>query len=172
MQRLPVTIEDPIVAWVAAIHPDATIVWAKENAPRPAPPFVVLDIIAGPFSVGPSEERYKQQDTFTYAVRKRATLNLQVFADDALVRAAAVEAAIELPSRQSILQAAGIAVWGSEGVRDLTELLDTAFEPRAGLDLFLSWPAPVDDAPGEIRRVQATGTLDSTTIEADIDTEA
>jgi hypothetical protein len=172
MQRLPIAIEDAIVAFMQAVQGDATVVWAKENAPRPAPPFAVLDIIAGPSTVGPAEERYKQQDTFTYAVRKRATLNVQVFAVDALVRAAAVEAAIELPSRQSILQAAGIAVWGSEGVRDLTGLLDTAFEPRAGLDLFISWPEPADDAPGEIRSVHVTGSAGSTGIDQTMDIEA
>jgi hypothetical protein len=172
MQRLPSNIEDALVAWVEAIHPDASIVWAKQNAPRPALPFIALDVIAGPQTIGPAEERYKQQDTFTYGIRKRGTLNVQVYADNALVRAAAIESALELPSRQAVLQAAGIAVWGSEGVRDLTELLDTAFDPRAGLDLFISWPEPADDAPGEIHSVHVTGTAGNAGIDQTMDIEA
>jgi hypothetical protein len=172
MQRLPIAIEDAIVAFIQAVQVDSTIVWAKQNSPRPARPFIALDLIAGPLSVGPAEERYKQQDTFTYGIRKRGTLNIQVYADDALVRAAAIESALELPSRQSILQAAGIAVWGSEGVHDITELLDTAFAPRAGLDLFISWPEPADDAPGEIHSVHVTGTAGSAGIDQTMDIEA
>jgi hypothetical protein len=172
MQRLPITIEDALVAFVQAIEADCTVIWAKQDSPQPEPPFIVLDIIAGPLTVGPAEERYKQEDTFTFGIRKRATLNVQVHAEDAPIRAAAVEAALELPSRLEVLQAARIAIWGSEGVKDLTELVDTAYDPRAGLDIYISWPEPANDAPGEIRRVQTAGTIEGLTVDTDIDTEA
>jgi hypothetical protein len=169
MQRLPIAIEDALVAWIGAIHADATPMWANQDGPRPRLPFIVLDVIAGPRSIGTAEERYTQEDTYTYGIRKRGTLAIQVFAVDALVRAGAIVNALELPSRQAILQAAGIAVWGSDGPRDITELMDTAHEPRASLDLFLSWPEPADDAPGEIRGVRVIGTMDSITVDRTID---
>lgn len=172
MQRLPIAIEDAIVAFAEAVQPDATVIWANPDGPRPALPFIVLDVVSGPTGIGAAEERYKSEDTYTYGFRKRGTLNVQVHADDALVRAGAIESALELPSRQGTLQAAGIAVWGSDGPRDITQLMDTAFEPRASLDLFLSWPEPADDAPGEIRTVHATGTIDSLTVDQTIDSQA
>jgi hypothetical protein len=171
MQRLPIAIEDALVAWVQAVLPDATPIWANPDGQRPALPFVVLDVIAGPQSVGPAEERYTAEDTYTYGIRKRGTLNVQVFAEDALVRASALEDAINLASRQSILQAAGIAVWGANGPRDITQLLDTAYEPRASLDLFISWPQPAEDSPGEIRRVQVAGQIEGITVDRIIDIE-
>jgi hypothetical protein len=172
MQRLPVTIEDTLVAWVQATLPDATPIWANQDGERPALPFVLLDVITGPQSVGPAEERYKSDDTFTYGIRKRGTLNVQVFGDDALVRAGDLVTALELPSRQAILQAAGIAVWGADGPRDISQFLDTAYEPRANLDLFISWPQPVEDSPGEIRKVQVAGAVDSITIDRTMDIES
>lgn len=172
MQRLPIAMEDAVVAWLSAIQPDATVVWAEQKSPRPDLAFIALDLIAGPQSVGPAEERYKSEDTFTYRFRKRGTLNLQLHANDALVRTGAIANALELPSRQAILQAAGIAVWGSDGPRDITQLMDTAYEPRASIDLFISWPDPTDDAPGEIRRVRVTGEVENLTVEETIDTQA
>ena len=172
MQQLPLAIEDALIGWVQAVLSDATPIWANQDGHRPDPPFVQLQVITGPQNLGAAEERYKEEDTFTYAFRKRGTLNLQIFGDDALTRANSVVNAIELPTRQSLLQASGIAVWGAEPVRDITALLDTAHEGRASLDLYISWPEPVDDAPGEIRSVQVTGAVDGQTVDAAIDSQA
>lgn len=171
MQRLPTSIEYALTAWTAAIHPDATALWANQDGHRPKPPFVLLDIIAGPQSIGAPEERYTLTDTYTYGIRKQATLNIQVVADDALVRASAIETALALPSRQSILQAAGIAAHQATGLRDITTLLDTVHEPRATIDIVISYPDPVDDAPGEIHKVRTTGALASLTVDQTIDIE-
>jgi hypothetical protein len=171
MQRLPVAIEDALTAWTAAIHPDATALWANQDGHRPKPPFMLLDIIAGPQSMGAAEERYTQTDTYTYGIRKQATLNIQVVADNALVRAAAIETALALPSRQSILQAAGIAAHQATGLRDISTLLDTAHEPRATIDIVISYPDPVDDTPGEIHSVRVIGSADDITVDKTIDIE-
>jgi hypothetical protein len=172
MQRLAIAIEDALVAWMQAIHADATILWANQDGHKPGPPFVLLDVIAGPQNVGTAEERYKGADMYTYGFRKRCTLNVQIFAADALLRAGAMANALELPSRQAILQAAGIAVWGGDGPQDITQLMDTVYEPRASIDLFLSWPDPTDDAPGEIRRVRVAGTVENLTVDRTIDSQA
>lgn len=172
MQQLPTSIEDALQAWASAIHPDAPAIWSTQDGHRPRAPFIELSVIAGPQAIGPAEERYAAPDTYTYAVRRRCTLSMQFYGDDALVRAAAVQGALELPSRQAYLQAAGIAVWGAEGPRDITALVDTRHEGRALLDIFLSYPDPVDDAPGEIRRVRLVGTLGSLTVDRTADIEA
>lgn len=171
MQRIPTDMEDALVAWIQAIHEDATPIWANQDGHRPGLPFVELDIISGPRNIGPAEEIYKEEDTFTYGIRKIATLNVQVFAADAMVRIGAIESAIELPGKMAVLQNAGIAVHGIEGVRDITELLDTAHEPRATADIVISWPEPVDDTPGEIRSVHVTGTVGGRTVDRTIDIE-
>jgi len=168
MQRLPIVIEDALVAWISAILPAVTPIWANQDGHRPAPPFVVLDIISGPFALGTPEERYKSEDTYSYHLRKWATLNVQVVAPDALVRAAAIANAIDLPSRQAVLQAAGIAAHSAQGLRDITTLQDTDHEIRASLDIIISWPEPVDDSPGEIRSVRVAGEIDSLSVDKTI----
>jgi hypothetical protein len=171
MQRMPIAIEDALVAWITAIHADATPIWANQDGNRPDAPFILLDIIAGPRSIGAAEQRYKDTDTYTYGIRKQATLNIQVVADDALVRAAAVGTALVLPSRQSILQAAGVAAHMATGLRDITALQDTVHETRATIDIVISYPDPVDDVPGEIQIVRATGILGSITVDQTIQEE-
>ncbi len=171
MQRLPIAIEDALVAWIQAVHTDATVIWANQKGKKPGAPFIVLDVIAGPQNIGPAGERYAAEDTYRYGFRKRATLNVQIFADDALVRAQQIANAIELPSFQGILQQASISVWGTEGPQNVTELLDTIFEPRANLDLLISYPDPIEDVPGEIRRVRVTGEVESVTTDQIIDIE-
>ena len=171
MQRLPITIEDALIAWMTAIHADVTPIWANQDGNRPSAPFAVLDIISGPFNLGTAEERYKAEDTYSYAIRKWATLNVQVVADDALVRASAIANALDLPTRQSVLQAAGIAAHSTQGLRDITALQETSHEPRATIDIIISWPEPVEDEPGEIRRVHVTSDIDGYKTDQTIDIE-
>ena len=171
MQRLPIAIEDVLIAWMETIHADVTAIWANQDGHRPSAPFALLDIISGPFTLGTPEEQYTGEDTYTYNVRKWATLNVQVVAPDALVRAAAIANALDLPTRQSVLQAAGIAAHSTQGLRDITTLQETAHEVRATIDIIISWPEPVEDAPGEIRRVRVTGEVDTLAIDETIDIE-
>jgi hypothetical protein len=171
MQRLPIAIEDALTAFVQSVQTDATVIWAKPEGPRPKRPFIVLDIISGPTRIGNAEQRYKDEDTFVYGIRKKGTLNVRIYAANALVRSGIIDDALQLPSRLETLLAAGIAVWGSDGPHDITELLDTAFEPRAGLDIFLSWPVPAEDTPGEIHSVRVIGSADDITVDKTIDIE-
>ena len=171
MQRLPLAIEDALIDWIETIHADITPIWANQDGSRPDPPFALLDIISGPFNLGTPEERYKEEDTYTYNIRKWATLNVQVVADNALVRSAAIANALDLPTRQSVLQAAGIAAHSTQGLRDITALQETDHEVRATIDIIISWPEPVDDAPGEIRRVRAIGDMGSLETDQTIEIE-
>lgn len=171
MQRLPIVIEDALIAWAQAVHSDAKPLWADQDGRRPAPPFMMLDVIAGPMPIGAAEERYKQADTYTYGIRMQATLNVQVTADNALVRAAALVAALEMPSYMLILQTAGIATHGAQALRDITSILDTGHQWRATVDIIISWPQPVDDTPGEIRKVHITGDIDEQSVDTTIDIE-
>ena len=171
MQRLPIAIEDALIAWMKTIHVDVTAIWANQDGHRPSAPFALLDIISGPFTLGTPEEQYTGEDTYIYNVRKWATLNVQVVATDALVRAAAIANALDLPTRQSVLQAAGIASHSTQGLRDITTLQETAHEVRATIDIVISWPEPVEDAPGEIRRVHVTGDIDGYASDQTIDIE-
>ncbi len=158
MNRIPTDKETALYTWLAGILTGVTVIWDKEDGDRPGRPFAVMDIISGPAGVGPAEERYKSEDTYEYAMRKRCTLSIQVTADNALVHVNRIVNALELPSHQSVLQAAGIAVWGNSVPNDLSALMDTAHEGRAHVDISLSYVQVVEDSPGEIRTVAVRGT--------------
>ena len=121
MQRLHIAIENALIAWAQAVHSDVTPIWADQDGRRPHSPFMVLDM-SSPGRC-PSEHQKsatRKLDTYTYGIRMQATLNIQVTADDALVRAAKLVTALELPSYMLILQTAGIATHGAQGLRDIT----------------------------------------------------
>ena len=159
MQRIPTDKEDALYAWLSGILTGASVIWDKEDGVRPPLPFATMNIISGPSSAGPAEERYKSQDTYAYAMRKKFTLSINVHSDDALMRINSIVNALELPSHQSILQGAGIAVWGNSDPRDLSQLMDTEYEGRAQIDINLSFAQTIEDSPGEIRTVHVRGDI-------------
>ena len=160
MQRLSTAQEDTLHGWVQAMLPGLTVIWADQDGERPELPFATLDIIAGPRSTGPAEERWHADDQFAYPMRKRATLSIQVHAVNTLVLAAQVENALQLPTHQARWRVGGFGVWGNEPARDITALMDTRHEPRAVIDVFIAWADEAIDTPGEIRKVRTVGAAD------------
>jgi len=171
MQRLSTTQENGLHAWIKAILTDVMVIWENEDGDRPDIPFVSLDIIAGPRSTGPAEERWAAEDTYRYPMRKRATLSVSIFATNALVMASTIENALQLPTHQARLRQAGFAVWGNEPPMDITALMDTKHEPRAVIDIFIAWADEATDAPGEIRSVGVTSAVCGQTITIDTESE-
>ncbi|BBO74401.1 hypothetical protein DSCW_18180 [Desulfosarcina widdelii] len=169
MQRLSTARENALHAWIQAILTGVTVIWEHEGGQRPNAPFASLDIIAGPQSTGPGEQRWDAEDTFAHALRKLATLSVSTFGDNALVMAVAVEDALQLPTHQTTLRQAGFAVWGHDGPRDITALMDTQHEGRAVIDIFIAWAEAATDTPGEIHKVGiSSGVCDQTiTIEVE-----
>ncbi len=167
MQRLTTTQENGLHAWIQEILTGVSVIWEHEDGKRPHIPFATLDIIAGPRSTGTPEERYESEDTYAYPMRKRATLSISTFGENALVMAAAIENALFLPTHQARLRQAGFAVWGNEPPTDITALMDTKHEGRAVIDIFIAWADQMTDAPGEIRKVGITSAVCGQTITID-----
>jgi len=169
MQRLSTTRENALHAWIQAILIGITVIWEHEGGRRPDAPFASLDILAGPQSTGPGEQRWEAEDVFALALRKRATLSVSTFGGNALVMATTVEDALQLPAHQATLRQAGFAVWGHDGPRDISALMDTRHEGRAVIDIFIAWAETATDTPGEIQKVDiSSGVCDQTiTIEVE-----
>ncbi len=174
--RLDESKEFALYNWVSS-KLGITAIWDKPNAPRPALPYATLNISGGPRKEGNPEEIYKGIDTFTYPMRRAITLTMQVFSESGhLVFADSLISSLSLPTVQDSLRSAGFAVRGSSDVMDISRLLDTKFEMRAAVDIFLAYETDVDDMPGEIQHVTITegevstdGVSDVYTFNLDID---
>lgn len=178
--RIEKTFEDAIYDYMAAVL-DASfganvvpVIWDKQiadsennpNPKRPPLPYVTLNISTPPFKEGDSEIKYKELDTYTLPMRKAFTVTASVYAKaeipggfgyyDVMV---AITDGLELESFKSILRKAGLAIRGSENPIDLTALLETVFEFRSSVDIFLAYAKPVDDITGQIDKVGMTGEI-------------
>lgn len=158
---------DFVVGATSISTPSKKVIWDKQdvvaprNAKKPALEYITLNISAGPTLIGPPEFNYKEDDTFTYNMRRQFTLTINVFANEGWLRLAQViKEALHLPTKRSVLRQGGLAQDGiPSDVLDVSALLDTKHEGRATFDLPLAYNEEVDDIPGEIRKVEIESTI-------------
>lgn len=158
--RLSEVYESAIYNWAySSLGSCVTIIWDKPNAPRPELPYVTLAILGGPIPLDDRpQNQYKSFDTWTYTFRKRITLSINVFGyDDCFSKAQLLADSLYLASKILILNSAGIACYGTDGPRDMSQFIDTQWEFRAQLDVFLSYGMTRDDSPGEIQKIGLNG---------------
>lgn len=149
--------ENAIHGWVE----DATglsAIWARQDANRPALPFISLDISSGPRKENTPPVTYKEQDIFTYRFNHVFTLSVNLFAlDGHLSLLNRLIQSQDLPSKRQVLESAGIAIHGSSDPLDISQLLETDYEFRATMDWFMAYGEDIDDNTGEIQKVRVQG---------------
>lgn len=170
--RLDETKEKAIFDFIVAATGFATtkVIWDKQSvvesrrAVKPALPYITLNISAGPSSQGQAELRYKSLDIFDIPFRRGFTLTVNVFANTGwLDYAHDIAQAKDLESKRAILRVAGVSLLDYGDILDISELLDTKYEGRATIDLFMADCVTVEDIQGEIETVEMSGTVGSLT---------
>lgn len=158
-QRLNQAKQTAIIAWIETAL-SITAIWDKQNALRPALPFISLNIITGPQSDGTSERTYKETDVYTYIFRKIFTLSVQSHSQtNHVALLSTLLNAIILPTQRETLRTAGLSIYNDTdiSITDVSELIDTGFEKRAAMDITFAFAEEIDDSPGEINTVQLVG---------------
>jgi len=158
--RLDQVKEDAIYDWaVASLGVGVNAIWDKPGSPRPAKPYVTLNILGGPSLVGDrAEHQYKTLDTWEYNFVKKFTLSINIYADDNhLNLMQKIINSFYLESKLEILQLKGLALWGYDGPADLSALIETEWEFRSHIDVFMSYGEAFDDIPGEIQKIELNG---------------
>lgn len=166
--RLSETTEKAIFDFVVAASgfDSDRVIWDKQSvvAPRkgikPSLGYITLNISGGPSSQGTPELSYKELDTYEKPFRRAFTVTINVISNLAwLSDAQKISDSIHLDGKRSILTAAGVSVLDSGPVLDISELLDTKFEGRATVDLFMSDCVVREEVVGEVAKVGITGTI-------------
>lgn len=157
--RLDQTKEDAIYDWAVASLPGVTVIWDKGNGPRPPLPYITLNILGGPIPVGDRPDLdYKQTDTYIYTFRKRITLSINVIGyEDHFNKAQTLADCLYIQTKIDILNLAGMACWGYSGPLDVSKFVDTEWEFRSQLDVFLSYGTNIEDSPGEVHKIGING---------------
>jgi len=158
--RLNQIYEDAIYDFiVASVGAGVSVIWDKQNADKPNLPYITLNIPGGPIPVvNRPTSKYKSLDTWTYGFCSRVTLSINFYGYE--LHQYYLEKIIQslyIDDKVDLLNIAGLACWGYDGPRDLSVLIDTEFEYRGQVDVFLSYGKTVDSSPGEVQKIGLNG---------------
>lgn len=166
--RLSEASENAIEAFViaSAEFPVNKVLWDKQSifgatkTKKPELPYITLNISGGPVLQGTPEIGYKELDTYNRTFRRAFTVTVNVYSNLGwLSDAQKIADSIYLDSKRGLLTAASVSVLDAGPALDISELLDTKYEGRATVDLFMSDCVVREEIVGEVETVGITSTV-------------
>jgi len=144
-----------IYARVKALAGADTVIWADQNAPRPALPYWTIKL-ASRRSIGWDEygQGTDANGIQTYGGVREETLLIQRIGDGSYDAVSAFRDMLAKRTVQAAWYATGIAIFERGAVLDVPYPLDNAqLEPRATMDLFIRYAVTDTDDVGAIETV-------------------
>lgn len=169
------TIQNALIAWFAAAS-GLTTIWANQNAPQPAYPYAVLNIISGPVVLGIDETRATvdaadppppagQEIILETCGPRELTVSCQVLSssdtppNDARSLLTAAQAALRQIGMTEALNAAGLGVQQADAVMSIPNIANGRWLSRAAMDVrFNAWSS-VTERTGYIQTTEAQATF-------------
>lgn len=166
-------IDEGLQSWLESIVP-YTVVKSGQNTVRPKPPFVSYKMITGMIKLGSFDELYvnktdnlyhlKGQRQFTVLFEATGTPTDGTLAS--IVRATdiigEIQFALNKPNTTSFFLGLDLAIQEENEITDITELLETEYEPRATLSIIFRTAIDEEVDPGTIETVLISGDVDTT----------
>lgn len=164
------------MAWVCGEFPDVPVIIDRPNVPRPEKrPYIAILLVTPIQKVGmndattyqePAEEGDPDtifnicgQRRFTIAIRAFGTMENKAHFEPQDILTV-LQDALEDPNRRAPLTNAGLSVWFSTDILDVTELLETGYEPRAQFDIEMGIASNRTADLGAIEKTKIQGTVD------------
>lgn len=146
---------------------DIPAIVEKPNVPRPKPPYLSVNIVTPITKVGSRDSVENiSNSSFNIGGQRRFTLGVKSYVDpkdqsffdaqDLLIK---LQDSLEDPTKRLPLTEAGLAVFFANDILDVTELLETGFEPRAQLDVEMGIASNRTTDLGAIETVKITPTV-------------
>lgn len=146
-----------------------TVIWDSPGQIRPAIPYATIKLSPSR-DICPADISYKQLDQYTYTFRKEMTLTVNIYDDSSCVSLMdTLLANIETQVFQKILRQGNIAFLYNNAPIPLDKLLETQFEHRTEIEIFLSHAMQLDEDISEIHTVDYEGTFGNITIDDSVD---
>ncbi len=143
--------------WAVSINAIETI-FANQNGNVPDDPFCTLLVQPVGF-IGQDDYSVDASGDVTYLGQREISVSVQYFGTDAMQKAIDLTESLEENAARELLALGGIIfVDRVSGINDLSEVLDTGFEERAGIDLMFRTCS---------ERVKSGDLIDSTEITGD-----
>lgn len=147
------TMENALRAWVTAAVPTISVVWAEQNAPRPARPYIAIrhsDLVRVGDDV--SGLSATSGGVVNMTGTRELTFSVQSYGPGARSILEAVNSATQKETTKAINRAAGLVFVRNLGpVQNIAEVLDlTDFEERAAVDFLFRIAQTYTDTVGAI----------------------
>lgn len=140
---------------------DAQVIPADDDGPRPALPYLTVKVLTADAEIGRDEDVRSTDGSGdpTLVVRgeRRATVSVQAFGTTAEGWLSTALLKRRLPSIQEVLLGVGLTIEPMGPIRDLSRLVDTAIEPRFGVDLEVTYLL-TSDTVAETEALSVVGT--------------
>lgn len=137
-----------------------TTIWDYQNSPKPANPYVSIKISPERNNGTEVRKRNDSSGNLDVVQQKECTLTVNAFGVGVIDKLNMLVQNLQRPTIIDRCFAAKISFPRSEEVQDLTSLLDgRSWEERASIDLYVTYGRAIEDNPGYITTVIATGEL-------------
>lgn len=116
---------------------DITTIWAEQGKARPKRPYATLKIISGTVKLGGQDNLRSDLSAGGFLLNgpRQITVSTNVYGEDAMDILTAVRDSLDDPAVVDDLDAHGLAVKEDGSVQNVTEALESHFEPRAQMDV-------------------------------------
>lgn len=134
------------------------VIWANQNGKKPDNKMATMQIVA--LVNGGSDTRWNalgnngELDIHSFC---NITLRVQLFGAGAFVDAIDLSRSIDKPSVCEAMTVDNLSVYDVSSVTDLTGVIDSSYEERAQVDLFMRFGAKVSDIVQIIETVNVVG---------------
>lgn len=172
-----------VIKWIKSVLGNIPVIIDRTNAERPKKPYISLNILVPVQKTGftdslesiPPEEAPDGKDTiYNIGGQRQFTMGIRSFteakeknffdAQNLLIR---LQDSIEDDIARQPLTEGGLAVFGSSDILDVTELIESGYEPRAQLDVMMGIASNRQSDQGAIEKVEITGNYTEPTFSAD-----
>jgi len=121
------------------------VVWANQSSQKPPRPYMTLFIPTPSRPLHPEESRVTETQ-YRKTSQREADVSMNVYGHEAIEALSSLQSRIQNEQFSEKFRKKNIAVIDVGSVRDLSALLDTAWESRAQCDMRFRWTS-VEDEP-------------------------
>lgn len=151
-------IQRGVYSWVSS-ETSWPVVWAQQNAPAPRSPYVTLQL-GGTSRIGEEFLLAPNGDGTSVNVGTRELMvSVQAYGSGARQEAETIRDSLSKVTVRDTLAAARLYWVDSEPVQNISSLLPTQFEERAGLDVRMRTWSDTTDVPGWIETIDGTAVM-------------
>lgn len=152
------TLQNAIYDWLDPLSTER-LIWVRQRAPQPSNAFLALNLTSLAVKEGAGYEKTISGSTRTLVARRRCTLNVQSFGENAVERLFDLQADIFSESSLESLRSFNIGLLDVLDITDVSQLLETEFQERASMDIILGYTKNVSDGNNYIEILNATDPL-------------